>query len=61
MLEQHIADLERRMAEMERSREMALHALHCRAHDIATCPRFRAHVSRTSSTARAEGFPSSAG
>ena len=57
VLEQHIADLERRMAEMERSREMALHALHCRAHDIATCPRFRAHV-QDIVDGRAEGFPS---
>ena len=57
VLEQHIADLERRMAEMERSREMAQHALHCRAHDIATCPRFRAHV-QDIVDGRAEGFPS---
>ena len=57
VLEQHIADLERRMLEMERSREMALHALRCRAHDIATCPRFRAHV-QDIVDGRAEGFPS---
>jgi DNA-binding transcriptional MerR regulator len=44
ILEAHIADLEERMAEMEHSREMARHALECRAHDIATCPNFRAHV-----------------
>ncbi|MDF1604373.1 MerR family transcriptional regulator [Nocardioides sp. YIM 152315] len=41
VLEEHIADLDRRMAEMERSREMTEHALRCRAHDIATCPRFK--------------------
>lgn len=41
VLEDHIADLDRRMAEMRRSREMTEHALRCRAHDIATCPRFR--------------------
>ena len=40
----HIADLDRRMAEMARSREMTLHALECRAHDIATCPTFRSKV-----------------
>jgi MerR family copper efflux transcriptional regulator len=44
ILEEHIADLDRRMAEMELSREMARHALECRAHDIASCPNFRAHV-----------------
>jgi MerR family transcriptional regulator, copper efflux regulator len=44
VLEQHIADLDRRMAEMQRSRAMTEHALHCRAHDIATCPRFKEAV-----------------
>ena len=44
VLEAHLDDLARRMAEMERSREMTLHALNCRAHDISTCPRFRAIV-----------------
>jgi MerR family copper efflux transcriptional regulator len=44
VLEAHIADLDRRMAEMAASREMTLHALQCRAHDIATCPGFREHV-----------------
>ncbi|WP_438354905.1 MerR family transcriptional regulator [Microbacterium sp. CJ88] len=42
VLEEHLDELARRMAEMERSREMTLHALNCRAHDITTCPRFRA-------------------
>ena len=41
VLEAHIADLDRRMAEMVRSREMTEHALRCRAHDIALCPRFK--------------------
>jgi DNA-binding transcriptional MerR regulator len=41
VLEDHIAELERRMADMERSRRMTEHALRCRAHDITTCPRFR--------------------
>ena len=44
VLEEHIADLDRRMDEMRRSREMTEHALRCRAHDIATCPRFSAIV-----------------
>lgn len=42
VLEEHLADLEGRMADMERSRRMTEHALRCRSHDITTCPRFRA-------------------
>ena len=44
VLQQHLDDLERRMEEMRRSRDMTEHAMRCRAHDIATCPRFRASV-----------------
>ena len=44
ILEEHLADLERRMRAMERSREMTRHVLECQAHDITTCPRFRAAV-----------------
>lgn len=44
VLQDHIADLDRRMAEMEVARHMAVHAYECRAHDVANCPRFRAHV-----------------
>jgi len=44
VLEAHVADLDRRMAEMQRSREMTLHALSCRAHDVANCPGFRKGV-----------------
>lgn len=44
VLTAHLDELERRMAEMARSREMTLHALECRAHDIATCPNFAAGV-----------------
>lgn len=44
VLTAHLDDLERRMAEMARSREMTRHALECRAHDIATCPNFAAGV-----------------
>lgn len=57
VLDAHIADLDRRMAEMALSREMTLHALECRAHDIATCPHFRARVEDLVSGA-ASGFPS---
>lgn len=44
VLHAHLDDLDRRMEEMRRSREMTAHALHCRSHDITTCPRFRAGV-----------------
>src|SRR6478609_442479 len=44
VLQQHLDDLDRRMDEMRLSREMTEHALRCRAHDIATCPRFEAGV-----------------
>ncbi|UYO96435.1 MerR family transcriptional regulator [Microbacterium sp. M28] len=44
VLHAHLDDLDRRMEEMRRSREMTEHALRCSAHDITTCPRFRAGV-----------------
>lgn len=44
VLQEHIDDLDRRMAEMARSREMTEHALSCRAHDVATCPNFQRFV-----------------
>lgn len=44
VLQQHLDGLDRRMEDMRRSREMTEHAMGCRAHDIATCPRFRAGV-----------------
>jgi DNA-binding transcriptional MerR regulator len=44
VLQAHLDDLERRMAEMRRSREMTEHAMRCRAHDVASCPRFREHL-----------------
>ncbi len=44
VLAAHVADLDRRMEEMRRSREMTVHALECRAHDVSTCPHFRAGV-----------------
>ncbi|CAM3571918.1 MerR family transcriptional regulator [Isoptericola cucumis] len=44
VLEAHLAELDRRQEEIDRSRHMTEHALSCRSHDIATCPRFREHV-----------------
>ncbi len=44
VLEAHLADLDARMKDMERSRAMTEHALRCRAHDVATCPGFRRNV-----------------
>ena len=44
VLEAHLADLDRRMVEMERSKEMTEHALRCRHHDITECPRFRSMI-----------------
>ncbi|WP_407318380.1 MerR family transcriptional regulator [Isoptericola halotolerans] len=44
VLAAHLADLDRRQAEIERSRHMTEHAMSCRAHDIAACPNFRTHV-----------------
>lgn len=44
ILTDHLADLAARVAEMERSRRLTEHALGCRAHDVANCPNFRAHV-----------------
>lgn len=44
ILQEHIAELDRRMAEMQHAKEMAEHAYACRAHDVATCPGFRKHV-----------------
>jgi len=48
ILREHLDELDRRAAELQRAREMAEHALHCRARDLATCPRFRIHVSELS-------------
>lgn len=44
VLQGHLDDLERRMSDMERSREMTEHALRCRSHDITECARFRSFV-----------------
>lgn len=55
VLQSHIDDIDRRMEEMRRSREMTEHALRCRSHDITTCPRFRAGVDDV--LARFDGAP----
>jgi DNA-binding transcriptional MerR regulator len=44
VLQAHLDDLDRRMEEMRISREMTLHVFRCEAHDVTTCPRFRAWV-----------------
>ncbi|GAA1726687.1 MerR family transcriptional regulator [Aeromicrobium alkaliterrae] len=40
----HVADLDRRMEEMRRSREMTMHAFECEQHDITRCPSFAGFV-----------------
>ncbi|GAT72085.1 MerR family transcriptional regulator [Microbacterium hydrocarbonoxydans] len=44
VLQQHLDDLDRRMEEMRRSKEMTAHALQCSAPDITACPKFRQSV-----------------
>ncbi len=44
VLQEHIADLDRRMEEMRLSREMTVHAFECEAHDLTRCPGFRATI-----------------
>jgi len=57
MLRAHLEELDRRQAEIDRSREMTTHALECRAHDITTCPGFQAHVTDiVEGTKRGLGF-----
>ncbi|TWH03633.1 DNA-binding transcriptional MerR regulator [Nocardioides sp. J9] len=43
-LRAHLEEIDRRQAEIDRSRHLTQHALECRAHDIAACPGFQAHV-----------------
>lgn len=45
VLRDHLTDIAERIDALERSRAMTEHALACRAHDIAECPRFRATIS----------------
>lgn len=54
VLQAHLDDLDRRMAEMKHSKAMTEHALRCSSHDISTCPRFRAEVIDV-----LDGFPAS--
>ena len=44
VLQEHIAELDRRMAEMQLSRAMAVHAFECEAHDMTRCPGFRSTI-----------------
>ena len=44
VLEAHLARLEEQRRELERSRLMTEHALRCRSHDVAPCPRFVSYV-----------------
>ena len=44
VLQEHIAELDRRMREMELSRAMAVHAFECEAHDMTRCPGFRSTI-----------------
>jgi MerR family transcriptional regulator, copper efflux regulator len=41
LLERHLADLQQRIAEIERSKAMIEHALDCDEHDFTRCPNFR--------------------
>lgn len=44
VLQEHLADLDRRMEDMRVSRAMTLHAFECEAHDVTRCPGFRATI-----------------
>ena len=44
ILQSHLAELGRRMRELERAQEMTAHAFECERHDIATCENFIATV-----------------
>lgn len=44
VLQEHLAELDRRMDEMRLSRAMTVHAFECEAHDITRCPGFRATI-----------------
>ena len=45
VLQEHLADLDRRMEEMRLSRAMTVHAFECEAHDITRCSHFRSMIS----------------
>jgi DNA-binding transcriptional MerR regulator len=44
ILAAHLAEIDARIDELQRSRHLTQHALECRAHDIGNCPNFRAQV-----------------
>lgn len=44
LLQAHLAELDARERELERSRAMTEHALRCESHDIVNCPRFASYV-----------------
>lgn len=44
VLTDHLADLDHRMAEMQVSRAMTVHAFECENHDLTRCPSFRALI-----------------
>ena len=44
VLQAHLDDIEERMRSMELWREMTLHALRCRAHDVTNCPRYKSYL-----------------
>ncbi len=48
VLRAHLSELDQRIQELERARDMAEHALHCRHRDVGTCPRFRVHADELS-------------
>ncbi len=63
ILQEHLAELDRRMDEMRLSREMTQHAFECEAHDVTRCPGFRSTIqdlvdgSTTWSLATAQALP----
>ncbi len=44
VLEEHVAELDRRAADIAQARAMTEHALRCRSHGHHQCHRFRGHV-----------------
>lgn len=44
VLQDHLAELDRRMEQMRLSRAMTQHAFECQAHDMTQCPGFKATI-----------------
>lgn len=44
LLEEHLSELDQRIADLQAARAMTEHAMGCEAHDVTRCPRFRATV-----------------